>query len=889
MSRFKRTKSNCKECPLNDRCKVNSRCDIDNPFIALLGDAPNADEDNAEKRLSSESASEFKKKEKGPGLGSSGNMLKWACGQAGIMWHTTYRLNVINCRPPDNDISSDEAQAAIECCRPGFEQELEHLREIGVRVIVPNGGTALVALGLEGKISSVRGSVYVLNEDQIAIPTYHPTYIVRGAIKEEPVWVADLTKARELSTKKYVPPKERFNIYPTLKDVERFAKDVIDNKRDVYVDIEHHGGFNPDWNKITMIGLGTSANDVLVVPFTINGRFEYWSMADEVKVWKLVKDVLAKCPTIYQHALHDVYQLEMKGHRVGNVKHDTLLMHHSIHPELPHNLEYITSVYGQTPAWKGVIKGSKSHMIDQPDDVVRTYNARDVATLAQIVPPMLKDLKAEGTLNTYENYSLPLVRPFVEMMKNGIKIDPKRLDKYKRDLNASEAKIKARIYGEIGLPESFNLDSPDQVKYLLYGTVPKNYNAAKEEKAKIDGNPKLSKTTKKYIELCEKINRIEKTVPLYKTKSMVSNTDEEALIAIKQQALNRLGLIDNFKKHTKEVDNERNAIERLLLFINLFIEWSGISKQVSTYTKYPVLRDGRVHTSLGIHGTATGRPNSRDPNLLNVPKEVRKLFVPEAGNCFVQGDYRNLEVFVLGFLTEEPFILDAFAKGISLHDMNAKILFDVEPVGKDDPGYKEYNKYRQAAKKFAFGLNYGGGPQGIYKKILLEVPDFALSYSEFLQRYNAYFEKLPKYGQWRKLAQDCVTGRNKEEQDWVGYRWVRNAFGRKRMFLGADDEIEREVLNTPMQSTAADVTNPAIITLYKKITGPEWKAKNVKLLLTVYDSILVECKKCDKMAVAKLLKSTMERDCVINGKKRHFTADIEASDTSWGEMSEIEF
>lgn len=109
------------------------------------------------------------------------------------------------------------------------------------------------------------------------------------------------------------------------------------------------------------------------------------------------------------------------------------------------------------------------------------------------------------------------------------------------------------------------------------------------------------------------------------------------------------------------------------------------------------------------------------------------------------------------------------------------------------------------------------------------------------------------------------------------------------MFLGTIDEIEREALNTPIQGTAADVTNPAIIEHYKLITSPANKAKNIKQLLTVYDSILVECPIKYKMEAALMLKKVMERDVIINGKKRHFIADIEASDYSWGNMQKVKF
>jgi hypothetical protein len=51
--------------------------------------------------------------------------------------------------------------------------------------------------------------------------------------------------------------------------------------------------------------------------------------------------------------------------------HDALLLHHAIHPELPHNLGYIVSIYGQTPYWKDGVLSRDGSLASIPDERLR--------------------------------------------------------------------------------------------------------------------------------------------------------------------------------------------------------------------------------------------------------------------------------------------------------------------------------------------------------------------------------------------------------------------------------------------------------------------------------------------------------------------------------------
>lgn len=877
--RFPRPESDCQHCPLNGRPKVFSTCGIPNPSVAIIGEAPGEHESEAEVKSKWEDVRAFALKEKGPFVGPSGGILKQAIGQAGMMWHTIYRMNVINCRPTNNKIDSEEANEAIKCCKPGFEAELGRLKGLGAKVLVPVGNTAMSALGIEGTVSRNRGSVYVVGK-QVAVPTYHPSYILRGAIREEPVWIADLRKARDLSLKSYKPPKENFNIHPKLKDVQDFVELAITSKKLVACDIETDGGFNPDFNKITMIGLSLNVSDVLVIPLMRGGdhaREPYWNKEDEHKVMLLLKKLFKSNPFMFQNALFDVEQMAEKGLVVENVKHDTMLLHHAIHPELAHDLGYIVSIYGETPFWKDVTKGSKARMIELDEDTIRIYNARDTSVLHQILPSMLEDLKDVGTERTYYDWSMKLIWPLIRMKMKGVLVDQKQIKKLRAKYQKEYTKLDRQLRDLLDLPESFNFDSNPQLQFLLYGVKPLSLEKKKEERKEIESSEKRSKTTKKYLDLVAAIEPYEKVKPLYKTKARADNCDGEALVSIQQQAAGRLEALDFLKRQTGEVENERREIRKLLGFIELFSRFSEVSKMLGTYTKYPVRRDGRVHGSFLIHGTATGRLSAREPNLQNQPKSVRYVFVAPEGRVLIEGDYSNLELRVLAYVTEEPFLIDAFAKGQKIHKINCKLFWNIE---EDDPSWEK--KYR-VTKSVIFGSNYGGGLQGLYKRAMADVPGMELSFQKFSAIVNAYFSKMSRYSGWQQSVRDTVTGRSKQTVTWGGLRWISNAFGRKRFFLGSLDEIEREALNTPIQGTAGDIANAALVGIDQVLLGRQ--DLEASIVCTVHDSILVECPKEKAQIVQKIMKDQMEREFLINGQKRRFPVDFKVG-VNWGEMIE---
>lgn len=1131
--RFKRTQCRCKECPLDGQKKVLGIANFEKPKIAIIGEAPGQNEDS----------------EGMPFVGAAGAKLKEACASAGLVWHTTYKTNVVLCRPPNNEIDSVEGKMARECCLPGFKEEVKWMESQGFKVLVPTGNTALGALGLEGKIGKARGSVYQVGK-MVAVPTFHPSFILRGMWKEEPTWIADLIKAKDLSLKKWKPPKENFNLFPTVKDVTSFVTECLEKKLLVGVDIETTS-LNEFYSKIIVIGLAKSGEDVITVPFYKQGGVPYWSMKDEIVVKRELKRLFEKGRLVFQNAPFDTRHLEKHGFPVPNVAEDTMLLHHCItgdtevdtlewgrkpiselsgmsgfhvvswdgkklvpgrvrkcwssgvrsdlvrvtfwnkdridktkmwidctadhefpvqglgkipagdlqpgmrlvrgqvntgmiekrvihrwvweslngplgslhvhhkdgnhknnspdnllavtvsehnkyhkdvqyratmvmtrnakqrreeradveavkklyydvglsyrevaselncadhlvvsilkhdprglrkrgdatklrweksrncrvisvtplgdtlgvqevfdmevekthyfsangvivsnciNPELPHNLGYIVSIYGDTPYWKDVVLGSEDKMINMDDEILRTYNARDSAVLLQVLPNMYKHLKEVGTERTYREVSLKLVRPLRRMSQIGLPIDKKRMASKRASLLRKTKMAEAKLREICELPASFNLNSGDHLRLLLWGQKPKAAARVMAEKAEIDGNLKKRKDTKKYKDLLERIDVYENTKPLYKTWATMRSTeagsiavDSEALLAIERAALGRYEAMNDLLRKGEKWEAERKEIEKLLTFLKEYRKYAEAEKLASTFTGFPIAPDGRVHPSYKIHGTATGRLSSSDINAQNIPSEVQDVFVAPEGYQIIKADYSNIELRVLAYITGEKLLIDTFESGKNIHDTNCKLLFGID---EKHPMWKEA---RRAAKVYVFGRSYGGGINGIYEQIITAVPDLRLSFEHFKEMDHRYFQELSKYREWVQ----------KQQKQARNTRCIETAFGRKRFLLGTPDEIERMALNTPIQGTAGEVALNAIIELDEKL---EKKFPNARMITTVHDSILVQCPTGDVQAVSAIMKQVMEREYTIEGRKVRFPVDIEVG-PSWGETKPIQ-
>jgi DNA polymerase-1 len=292
--------------------------------------------------------------------------------------------------------------------------------------------------------------------------------------------------------------------------------------------------------------------------------------------------------------------------------------------------------------------------------------------------------------------------------------------------------------------------------------------------------------------------------------------------------------------------------------------------------RLPLDQKNVVHPTWKIYGAITGRWASTSPNVMNIPKPrygktktgkktlvapgLRDLYIPhKKGNIMVEADYSQLELRIIALLAGDQILLDAYAKGQDVHSINARTLFCI-PEGEEVSSTE-----RRLAKGFVYGANYGGQAPTIWEALSVDFPNIQLN--QVVRMLNAWNTTHFKIVQWQKTILKKAY-----KEDFV----EAPLSGRRRYFHGGVKPTE--VFNFPIQATAADLLNRAILKLRPLLDWP-----NEGIIFQCHDALI--CDGPNKKRLAKLLKDCMEQEITVGGRTMKFNVDIK-SGPSWGEMEE---
>lgn len=849
-----RVASDCANCP-NHREPIKGKGNIKTAEVMVIGDAPERQDVQNKEAFSS----------------GYGKFFLHLVSQAGLNGKSIYFTNAVACASERNSI-----EEAAEACSSGLLKEIETFFKANGKVIIISGRVALKALGIEGEPLKIRGSFFLKESISIPIiPTFETTYIIKGNMAEQVTAVADIEKAYKVVLHGYEPPKEDFILSPGIKQIEQLVDNAVKNHKVIGIDLETTS-LDPRKAGIITVGVALSETEAFSIPFMKKGGLPY-DRENYPRYRKALQKLLTYCTCVFHNANFDVSVLMSLGYDVVKDPHDTMLMHHTYHPELPHDLGYVTSIYGRTPYWKGAVLNNAKNMINIDDDELRLYNLRDSVVMMQIYPVLLDELKAADLLSVYDKIARKLIRPTVLMKLNGMRLIESRLPKWKEEVAEALAAAKDSFAALVQAPETFNPNSAYHTSWLFFGKEPKSFKANMKalEEYEVPGCKK-KKGTQVYQKLIADTETILKVKPLKMLAGSFSYTpagnfdlSRKALMKLMMVAEKRIEEIYDFKKRLPKHDEELKELRQVAQATRGLMEYKKWAKLQSTYTEFAIGTDKRIHPSYKIHGTRTGRLASAAPNWQNLPKSVKKLFGPEEGNVMVAADYSNIEMRVLAYETDDEVLQEIFDSGRKIHDENVKIMFGID---KSDPAYDACKK---AAKIYIFGRGYGGGLKGIYERVVIQVPELSISYEDFEEIDNAYRSAHPKYVKWVERM---------EEQ--AQQRQVKNAFGRVRYFLDPIESVKREILNTPIQGTAADIFNTSLIKVQEWIDEEE--VGNVSLIGAVHDSIVLECSREDAVKVAEKLVEIMERKIRLWDKEVSFPVEAEICLTSWAEPVSLE-
>lgn len=271
------------------------------------------------------------------------------------------------------------------------------------------------------------------------------------------------------------------------------------------------------------------------------------------------------------------------------------------------------------------------------------------------------------------------------------------------------------------------------------------------------------------------------------------------------------------------------------------LEYRTLAKAKSTYLK-PLLKEsvkGRIHPSLNVVGTRTGRFSSSNPNLQNIPRvgegllaQMRHCFVADPGTFLVFLDYDQVELRLAAHFSGEPAMLKAIREGKDLHGETAKLVFNIK---EDHPNWKTY---RFLGKTLNLSIQYGIGPEkyrdAVFKLTSRAGNPLILDLSEASQHISDYKSAHPK----------IVELFSKIDQEVAATGGVRNPYGR---FIRVDPSATYTGVNYLIQSTSADVMKEAMISCQ-----PLLKDYGAEFRLTVHDELIFSVPLGSKALVEKL-------------------------------------
>ena len=209
--------------------------------------------------------------------------------------------------------------------------------------------------------------------------------------------------------------------------------------------------------------------------------------------------------------------------------------------------------------------------------------------------------------------------------------------------------------------------------------------------------------------------------------------------------------------------------------------------------------DGRVRTSLNMFGTVTGRAtpsSSRYP--FSASKWARNFIKPSYGNWLVYIDYTSQEPGVMGYLSNDQNLINAYQSGdIYIH--TAK-LFGTVP---DTATKQSHPEERQIYKVLYLANSYGQGAYAVAQSL-----NCSVSHAKFLQK--KYKEIYNKYFTW--VGGFIEAGLQKKYLTTV-YGWQRHIKSLFTIKEGKRKHIHNSLLNWPIQSHGAEILRKALIDL----------------------------------------------------------------------------
>lgn len=738
-----------------------------------------------------------------PFSGPSGEVLDFLLKEQGVTRDEILLSNVVLCAPDAGKVPPE----AIKACAPRLAKELE-----GCELVIAAGSEAVNLLVGRGAIDRYRG--YRINREEpkrTLVATNNPALVLRDD-KYFPNLRKDFRRA-------FNPlPAPTLPEVLVIEDGEE-AREYIASLAEadvVAADIESRGGLSHRAS-IVCLQLAVGGSSAVV----LGERTGLWDDTDFIENHLRALFENRDRTFIWHNGKFDTKILRYRYGIQARVDDDTLLLNYACDERGGiHALEYcLMEEFGWPDYEPESVKRFKKTGVVEDYDELHNYAGWDAAGTYQLYDTLRVRLDQERTRSAYER-----------LLREG-----------------SEAVVRIELAGF-----RYNVDAAADLMENEVG-------------------PELKEQEVKLRKLIDK--------PLYKPRSTKQNPalfyDEWKIRHAMQDRPDMKRSVDDSAlreivagRFTTRLEDKKPLMQSFAKELKRFRE---LDKQASTYIVGMIERaiddpEGRIYTDLLLHGTVTGRPSSRNPNLLNITRtkeglpDIRKLFIPTDGRQIVAADYSQAELRTIAWLSQDAELLRVYQDDEDLHALAAARFYG--------EGFSP--EQRSRAKNMNFGVAYGQSAATFQEKH--DIPEKEAQ--RFIDWWWNYFKSVKE---WKsEVIKEMRTGR------------VATPFGRVRRFhLLTKENISgaiREAVNFKPQSIAADFTLRAVILLGGGYSIPsQIDPQRANIILTVYDSILADVEDSYVDEYKRICKEVMEsRPLEELGWTIPFVVDIGVGPT-WAE------
>lgn len=570
--------------------------------------------------------------------------------------------------------------------------------------------------------------------------------------------------------------------------------------------------------------------------------------ADRRTIGRFILSLVRRVPIVAHNSAHDV-RIINKNWGIPFSEYmrvdDSMLLHNVLWSELPHTLNFCSGVYSSQNQHKDL--GTHSLV----------YLHGDVRTTAEVWWNLKKEAERDDqSWRIYETLQRPMLPLLLDSHQAGVRLNKAFLFQLHDELlqkRESAVEIANAFVREYAQPEKLRGG-----KVVQEGIEP-------DPERKINMNSPKQMNDWVYGKLKMKIKGLRKS-----KKSGMYPLGKDEIAKLQDQYYPR----DDDDTFELRLKNGGHPL------IEAKAEFTQADKFLTGYI-LPYLKSERVHPQFKLHGQATGRWSTTNPNLPGMNKRLKPIIIPDVGHVWVGGDWSNAELRIMGELTGDELLIEGFAKGWDLHSMHAsqafgwdnpkgryewaKMLRKIEgtwddwkgrdfdrsngwwgrvgptswketkvPVdfpweewvllGGPQPGWlADEDPFRRFCKILVFRLMYGGSVDAaadIPGAIALGLPPARL--------VQASKDLILAHPWWQEFWDD-VGGQARK------LKIVRNWNGRARRLMSIRDANRfREGVNFPIQSWVSDLLNKTLLEI-------KALANYARMVYTCHDSFYMQC------------------------------------------------